>query len=398
MTKNKVFSFFSGSGFLDLGFEKQGFDIVFVNENHKPFLDAYKHSRKILKSDKPCFGFSSIDIEDFVDAELSAARLTRHVEEARSDGSYVGFIGGPPCPDFSLGGKHKGFEGENGRLTRVYYDLIIKQKPDWFLFENVKGLFYTKKHREFFDELLNDIRKAGYAVCYDIINSLEFGVPQYRDRVIVFGIKKELAGSDFKLPSSDTEHYVRYSELKSFKPRKYAKHKLNKISEHKWPTTSRFSRNSKLTKPRSIPGELTVEHWFRKNKTDTHPNCEHHFLPTKGNKRFSTIEEGCVNGKSFKRLHRWRYSPTAAYGNNEVHLHPYKERRLSAAEALAIQSMPKEFELPPKMPLSSMFKTIGNGVPFLMAKGIAHSISSYISFLEKSSKKPAAKKLMRRSG
>ncbi len=43
----------------------------------------------------------------------------------------------------------------------------------------------------------------------------------------------------------------------------------------------------------------------------------------------------------YKRLHRWRYSPTACYGNNEVHLHPYKPRRISVAEALAIQSLPQ---------------------------------------------------------
>jgi hypothetical protein len=42
MAKNKIFSFFSGSGFLDLGFEKQGLDVVFVNENNQSFLDAYK--------------------------------------------------------------------------------------------------------------------------------------------------------------------------------------------------------------------------------------------------------------------------------------------------------------------------------------------------------------------
>ncbi len=42
-------------------------------------------------------------------------------------------------------------------------------------------------------------------------------------------------------------------------------------------------------------------------------------------------------------LHRWRYSPTVAYGNNEVHLHLYLARRISVAEALAIQSLPKEY-------------------------------------------------------
>ena len=64
-------------------------------------------------------------------------------------------------------------------------------------------------------------------------------------------------------------------------------------------------------------------------------------------------------------MHRWRYSPTAAYGNNEVHIHPYKPRRISVAEALAIQSLPAIFELPETMTLSDMFKSIGNGVPFL---------------------------------
>ena len=78
-------------------------------------------------------------------------------------------------------------------------------------------------------------------------------------------------------------------------------------------------------------------------------------------------------------MHRWRYSPTAAYGNNEVHIHPYKSRRISVAEALAIQSLPKEFEIPDGISLSDAFKTIGNGVPYMAALGIAHNIYDYIS-------------------
>lgn len=78
-------------------------------------------------------------------------------------------------------------------------------------------------------------------------------------------------------------------------------------------------------------------------------------------------------------MHRWRYSPTAAYGNNEVHLHPYLARRISAAEALAIQSLPSEFVLPPEMTLSNMFKTIGNGVPYLAALGVANTINDFLA-------------------
>jgi len=61
-----------------------------------------------------------------------------------------------------------------------------------------------------------------------------------------------------------------------------------------------------------------------------------------------------------------------------VHIHPYLPRRISVAEALAIQSMPKEFELPPSMTLSNMFKTIGNGVPFLAAHGLAQTMLDFL--------------------
>jgi DNA (cytosine-5)-methyltransferase 1 len=93
------------------------------------------------------------------------------------------------------------------------------------------------------------------------------------------------------------------------------------------------------------------------------------------------VEEGDVSRKSYKRLHRWRYSPTVAYGNNEVHLHPYKPRRLTAAEALALQTLPKDFILPKEMTLSDKFKTIGNGVPFVMSKAVATTISEYLNKL-----------------
>ena len=93
---------------------------------------------------------------------------------------------------------------------------------------------------------------------------------------------------------------------------------------------------------------------------------------------FSVIDEGDDLKKSYKRLHRWRYSPTAAYGNNEVHLHPYKARRISAAEALAIQSLPKDFVIPENTTLTDMFKTIGNGVPYLAARGLAQTIFDFI--------------------
>ena len=103
------------------------------------------------------------------------------------------------------------------------------------------------------------------------------------------------------------------------------------------------------------------------------------FTPKAGLSRFETKDEGDCEKKCYKRLHRWRYSPTAAYGNNEVHIHPYKARRISVSEALAIQSLPKEFVIPADITLTDAFKTIGNGVPYVLARGIAESIHNFVT-------------------
>lgn len=372
MKKPILFSFFSGSGFLDLGFENSGFDVAFVNEFHKPFLDAYKYTRKVMKHDEPQFGHSLSSIESFLTGEEGNA-FSSIVLEAKSNGSLVGFIGGPPCPDFSVGGKNKGSEGENGKLTRTYIDLIIKDNPDYFIFENVKGLWRTKRHREFYENMKIVLQEAGYELTDRLTNSIEYGVPQDRDRIFLFGIKRHHIEDkliDFDLKSIfDWENRISV-DVKSV------------LNKSRWPDVTTFTETDCINETdhnKFIDAELqslTIQHWFEKNDVLNHPNSKHHFQP-KSNK-FSVIQEGDVSKKSFKRLHRWRYSPTAAYGNNEVHLHPYKARRLSAAEALAIQSLPKEFYFPATMTLSNMFKTIGNGVPYVAAKGLAETVYTFL--------------------
>ncbi|NPD17308.1 DNA cytosine methyltransferase [Xinfangfangia sp. D13-10-4-6] len=357
MTQNTnlgIFSFFSGCGLLDLGFEKAGFHTRFVNEYYEPFLDGYRYSRKKLGVPEPKYGYSSASIVDVASSEMKAK-----VDFAKNDGDLIGFIGGPPCPDFSVGGKNRGQEGDNGKLSRVYIDLVCAARPDFFVFENVKGLWRTKKHRAFYESLKVDLVKAGYHLHERLINAIEFGAPQDRDRIILMGFhNSKFSGCDL------TWDGVIYPERAAF--------------SYEWPDTHPFNENGSVPKPNNVPLELTVQHWFDKNAVNEHPNARHVFQPRAGLKRFLTLDEGDDSKKSYKRLHRWRYSPTAAYGNNEVHVHPYKARRISVAEALAIQSAPRDFELPASMTLSAMFKTVGNGVPFLAAQGIALTVKRHI--------------------
>ena len=368
--KAKLFSFFSGAGFLDLGFEAEGFSVVFVNEYLPAFLDAYKHSRRALKIAPPEHGYHGGSILDFSDDGVLNRKLTGLVRQSRGDGSLVGFIGGPPCPDFSVGGKNRGRHGENGKLSQTYVRMICQQKPDFFLFENVKGLWQTKRHRHFYEELKIELWNAGYKTTEKLINSIEFGAPQHRERIILLGFRDTVANCDGHSFDSLSNGFFPWA--------KFVKYRVPETFSLPWPTMQPFVENGVRALPKSLPEELTVEYWFRKNKVERHPNSGHCFTPRAGLARFQSVQEGDDSRKSYKRLHRWRYSPTACYGNNEVHLHPYRARRISVAEALAVQSLPEGFELPPDMTLSAMFKTVGNGVPYLAAKGLARTIQSFL--------------------
>ena len=365
MKELHIFSFFSGSGFLDLGFERAGCVVDFVNEYSESFQNAYKYARKRMGIPEPRFGYSK-DIKDLL-KEDNSQEIQENIEIVRQEGHLVGFVGGPPCPDFSVAGKQRGRFGENGQLSQSYVDMIHRHLPDFFLFENVKGLWRTAKHRAYFEELKNQLSED-YYLSNRLCNALEYGVPQDRDRIFLFGVRRDMAdqvGLDIREFDWTSRHEFNIDELK----------------KKEWPLAEEFINESEKDCPNGIPVRLTAEHWFRLNDVCNHPNANDYFVPRAGLVRMKTIMEGDDSRKSYKRIHRWRYSPTVCYGNNEVHLHPYKERRLSAAEALALQSLPPDFCLPENMSLSEKFKTIGNGVPYLMAYGVAMTIQDFLKSL-----------------
>lgn len=124
-----IFSFFSGSGFLDLGFEQSNFSIKFVNEFLSTFMDAYKYSREHMHLEKPEFGYQNTDINVFLNDRKN--ELKDFVVNSQKE-SLTGFIGGPPCPDFSIAGKNKGRDGDNGKLSLSYINIILECTPDFF--------------------------------------------------------------------------------------------------------------------------------------------------------------------------------------------------------------------------------------------------------------------------
>src|SRR5690349_16351979 len=101
--KVSLFSFFAGAGFLDLGFENAGFSIDFVNELNKDFLEGYKFAHKQLGYLEPPLGYSGAGVETFLTSDGSTI-ISSLVSTAKKSNNVVGFIAGPPCPDFSMAG------------------------------------------------------------------------------------------------------------------------------------------------------------------------------------------------------------------------------------------------------------------------------------------------------
>lgn len=367
-----IFSFFAGAGFLDLGFELEGhYNIVFVNEFHEAFNHVYQFARQNMNIPEPLYGHHVENISHYIDGTHPEMmqELMHFVNESKEH-ELTGFIGGPPCPDFSVAGKNRGQDGENGRLSQIYADLICFAQPDFFLFENVKGLYRTARHRTFFEQLKQQFRNSGYCLTERLINAIEYGAPQDRDRIILIGFNAD-AINIHHLPADN-------GNLLDFPWELHQHYNLEDVKLLPWPIRTPYHEGLQTPMPEGIVEELTVFHWWMQNDVNNHPNENMFFQPRAGLVRFNEVDEGDVSRKSYKRLHRWRFSPTAAYGNNEVHIHPFLPRRISVAEALAIQTLPANFILPQDVTLTDAFKTIGNGVPFVAAQGVAATIYDYI--------------------
>ncbi|QTA80975.1 DNA-cytosine methyltransferase [Desulfonema limicola] len=172
----RVLSLFSGAGGLDIGFHDAGFKIVECNEIEKDF--AATLSLNSLP-DKRLDGYkvACIDINDYY-----------------PEVNNIDFIiGGPPCQTFSAAGARaagvNGTDDDRGNLFRQYVRILDKLKPKGFLFENVYRIVGAQKGKPW-KQIQDAFREVGYKLYWRIIDAADFGVPQFRERLIIVGIKE----------------------------------------------------------------------------------------------------------------------------------------------------------------------------------------------------------------
>lgn len=108
-------------------------------------------------------------------------------------------IAGFPCQTFSIVGKREGFEDDRGQIIYHLAKILKEKNIPYFIFENVKGLTNHNSGKTL-KKILKLLDESGYNVSYKVINSIDFGVPQLRERVYFVGIRKDLYKKPFEFP------------------------------------------------------------------------------------------------------------------------------------------------------------------------------------------------------
>lgn len=156
--------------------------------------------------------------------ELPFGDITKETTKQYIPDGFDVLCAGFPCQAFSLAGKRRGFEETRGTLFFDVAEILRRKKPKAFFLENVKGLKIHDKGRTL-DTILNVLRNdLDYFVpdC-EIVNAMNFGVPQHRERIYIVGFRKDLKIKKFTYPEAadTTKRFIDIREEKEVSAKYY---------------------------------------------------------------------------------------------------------------------------------------------------------------------------------
>ena len=290
-----VLDLFAGCGGLSLGFEAAGYSTTGY-EMDAAACETYNRN---------------------LTGTCHRAELTEGFEYPHAD--IV--IGGPPCQPFSkFGFGHQKGNKDARDGFPIFIDAIQRIQPKIFLFENVRGLLYSKGY---FDVILKELHQLGYAIEYQLLNASHYSVPQTRERLFVVGHRSEY---HFPKPSS----------------------KKVTVRDAIGDTMLSVAESSKFL-------TASMDAYIAKYE-----------------KASSCINPRDLNFDKPARTLTCRNIAAATADMHRIKLQDGRRRRLSLREAARLQSFPDWFEFVGNE--TQCFYQIGNAVPPLLAYQLATSV------------------------
>lgn len=293
----KIIDLFAGIGGIRLGFEKYGCQTVFSSE-----WDV--HAQKMYEAnfgEKPFGDINEIAPNDIPDHDI--------------------LLAGFPCQPFSIAGKQLGFTDTRGTLFFNIEAILEAKRPQAFLLENVKRLTTHDKGRTF-EVISEKLKSLGYTIYHKVLNSLNYGMPQKRERIYIVGFLEPI-GFQFPKP------------LKYYKP-------LAEV----------------LDKDEDI-----LENYFLSDRLK-----EKRMKAIKANSPYPSIWHENIGGN----ISALPYSCALRAGGSYNYLVVNGIRRLTGREMLRLQGFPEDFII--NIPYSQVRKVAGNSVTVPVIEFIAEQM------------------------
>ena len=388
VSKPTMVDFFAGAGGLSCGFTQAGFRVCFANDFEEVCVRTYRYNhpelpaKQVLKED-----IRKIvnNIEDYVSEDVDIV------------------VGGPPCQSFSSANQRRIIDDPRNELYKYFIEAVKKLCPKFVVMENVRGMLSVAGQvvEDYKAIKIKRNRKVyTYDVSYRLLNSMNFGVAQSRERLIYIAVRNDIAYSKHVTPE------VLFQQIES------------NCSNN---SIVNLSAALEYIKPLDAPRakgqtEIDDDKTGMKVGLNTYDSCGNSYLARINQGRelpyvFNHKARYCsdVNYEIFKRLNQGEdaTNPKIAdimpyarrngifkdkyfklYADRPCrtitahlkmdclsHIHPYQIRSITPREAARVQSFPDDYLF-----LGAYLKTymqIGNAVPVLMANQIANVIKRY---------------------
>ncbi len=307
----KTIDLFAGIGGIRLGFEDFGCENVFSSEWDKDAQKMYEANF----GEKPFGDINLIEPGDIPDHDI--------------------LLAGFPCQPFSIAGKGLGFADTRGTLFFNIEAILRAKRPKAFLLENVKRLT-THDKGQTFAVILAKLKDLGYTVYHKVFNSLDFGVPQKRERIYIVGFREPLY---FKFPKP-LGYYQPLCEI--------------------------------LQDDKEVPPNYFLSEELKQKRLNA----------VKANPPFPSIWHENIGGN----ISALPYSCALRAGGSYNYLVVNGIRRLTEREMLRLQGFPDTFKI--NIPYSQARKVAGNSVSVPVIKAIAGEMINALNIQREAQREP----------
>lgn len=395
--KKKTYNFidlFAGCGGLSEGFYRQGFNAVaHVEINH--------FACETLRERMKFYGYKNYKRE-VIEDDITSSNILNKIDEAVNGRSVDIIIGGPPCQAYSTAGRVRdkiGMENDpRNFLFESYVKILNHYMPKIFIFENVTGLFSAKvKGKSIFPQIISALGKH-YQVISDpntiLFNTVLYGVPQTRKRIILIGLRKDITSLTIEdvYNSIQKTHYSPETPIEErYKMKRYVDVRdaigdLPYVEPGQDASTPKFNYpcDNDFLKSIGRKGSYPLmDHICRKHNDVDRERfrvmIDNHWTFGEMRNKRPDLEHERARVFNNSYVVQWWDLPSKTilahiHKDGFQYIHPdfQQARTFTVREAARIQSFPDDFVF--KGSRGEKYKQIGNAVPCLFAEAIAKAI------------------------